>query len=123
MPQEKIVSSVDAPVIRELQEPHLKFSSGGVKSSRRTVKFEKNVLGHFLRFGGIVDDAKRDCQNQTIVAIEEHSKGISVPLLHFDDQLFIGQTFFWQCSGIPMPVPSWKIVGHTLSEHPAIALY
>src|SRR5467141_1327638 len=82
--QQEIIPSIDAPVIGELQEPHLKCASGGVKSSCRAIEFEENILRHFLGFSSIVDDSQCDRKDETVVAIEEHREGISVATLNFE---------------------------------------
>src|SRR5260370_42154281 len=82
--QQEIIPPIDAPVIGELQEPHLKCASGGVKSSCRAIEFEENILGHFLGFTGIVDDSQCDRKDEAVVAGEEHCAGISGAPLNFE---------------------------------------
>ncbi len=80
--QDQIISAIDAPVISELQEPHFKSASANVKSSRRTVKFKKNILRNFLSFSRIVENPKCNCEHQAVMPIEERCKGVAIPLLH-----------------------------------------
>src|SRR6266480_4898790 len=81
--QQQIIPSINAPVIGELQEPHFKCASGGVKSSSRAIKFEENILRDFLSFSSIVDDSQCDGKDETVVTIKEHREGISVAPLNF----------------------------------------
>ena len=103
--QQEVVPSVNTPVIRELQEPHFKFASGGVKSSRRAIKFEENILRDFLRFSDIVDDSQGDSEDQAIIAIEEHGEGIAIATLHFEHQFFIGQRAVRRRVSIRVAIP------------------
>jgi len=56
--QHQIISSANAPVIGELQEPHFKSASAGVKSSLGSIHFEENILSNFLGLPGIVEDSE-----------------------------------------------------------------
>ena len=54
-------------MIGELQQPHFKCASGGVKSSRRPIKLEENILGDFLGLSDIVENSQRDREDETVV--------------------------------------------------------
>jgi len=80
--QQKIIPSINASVIRVLQEPHFKTASGRVKSSGRSVNFKENALCDLLGCDRIGDAAACGGEDKVRMPLDKVVKRAFGSVLH-----------------------------------------
>ncbi len=80
-------------MIGELQEPYLKCAFRRVELCHRAVNFEKTVCVTSSASPRSPNDFQRDTEDEPLISIKQHGKGIVHAIEEQGHQLFISQQF------------------------------
>ena len=83
--------SIERPPIGILQQPHSKCAPALVKTCQGTEEVKEYSLDDLLRLAGITHDFQSDTENQLVVPVEKHNKGIVSASQKLTGQFFVAE--------------------------------
>jgi hypothetical protein len=72
-----------------LENPYLSCAFGSIKLCRRPKNLQEHGLHQVFSFAGVAQNAQRNVQNQTMVAVEKHGKSVVVPCRKMEHHGFV----------------------------------
>src|SRR6266568_165506 len=88
-----MLAPMDAGGMSASQDPRLSTTARGVELYREFVNVHENGLHDIFRFTNVVKDFQRDVQDKAMIAIEEDTEGVIMPVAQMGhDQLIVKRT-------------------------------
>jgi hypothetical protein len=82
----QILSAIDRPMVRILQDPYFSSAFGGVELSHCLTEFQAGALHDVFAVAGITNDSGGNTENQALVTIEGNGKSALTTCLQLDSK-------------------------------------